>query len=76
MLTASSISSALISDITNYPNNATTTFISAEPYILFSITPEIIEWELFWTTSKMDMLVFVIISLSFISLHFPVMNRA
>lgn len=76
MLSASSISSPLISDITNYSNNATSTFISAELYILLSITPEITDWELFWPTSKMDMLIFVIISLSFISLHFSVMNRA
>lgn len=76
MLTASSIPSPLISDITNYPNNATSTFISAEPYILLSITPEITDWELLWTPSKMDMLVFIIISLSFISLHFSVTNRA
>lgn len=75
MLTASYIYSPLISDITNYPNNASTTFISAELYTLFSITPEITEWELFWMASKMDMLIFVIISLSFISLHFSVMNR-
>lgn len=76
MLSASSISSPLIADIINYPNNATSTFISAELYILLSITPEITDWELFWPTSKMDMLIFVIISLSFISLHFSVMNRA
>lgn len=57
MLTASSISSPLISDITNYPNNATTTFISAELYILLSITLEITEWELFWMAFKMDMLI-------------------